>query len=76
MLPGFVRTGVVMNIEKKNHLVDAVLQAVEDDKGTLRLSCGQAFELAKNFGVTPETIGAICNQHNVRIRSCQLGCFG
>ena len=40
-----------------------------------RLTCAQAFELAKQFNAEVTEIGHICNQHNIRICKCQLGCF-
>ena len=34
-----------------------------------------AFELAKKYDVEIIEIGRICNEHNIKICKCQLGCF-
>ena len=53
----------------------AVLEASHDDDGNPTLSCAAAFGLASQHDVTPAQIGRICDQENVRICKCQLGCF-
>jgi hypothetical protein len=40
------------------------------------ITCAEAFELAKNFETEIIEIGRICNQNNIRICKCHLGCFG
>jgi len=65
-------------MDKKEELLNAILkfanngQAPEDKK---RLTCAEAFELAKKYDVEIIEIGRICNQHNIKIRKCQLGFF-
>ena len=56
-------------------LVQAVLEAAVEQDGCLKLTCSQAFAIARRFGVKPIEVGKICNQNNVKIRACQLGCF-
>ena len=58
-----------------NSLRDAVLDLARDSDGKLKLDCTQAFALARKLGVEPRRIGQICNENDVRIRKCQLGCF-
>ena len=65
-------------MNQKAQLVDAVLKSAgsggeSDDRK--RLSCTQAFELAKKFDTEIIEIGRICNRNNIRICKCQLGCF-
>ena len=65
-------------MDKNKELVNAVLKSANsglkpDDRK--RLTCTEAFELAKNFETEIIEIGRICNQHNIRICKCQLGCF-
>jgi hypothetical protein len=60
----------------KEELINAVIERAQEIEGKKRLACAEAFELAKEFKVEVIEIGRICNQHNVRIRKCQLGCFG
>jgi hypothetical protein len=65
-------------MDKKEQLVEAVLESAEDGQssdGRKTLACGDAFELARELGTEITEIGRICNQHNIKIRKCQLGCF-
>jgi len=56
-------------------IIDAVIRAAEKKKGSRKLSCVQAFELAERFGLSKFQIGRICNENNIKISNCQLGCF-
>ena len=63
---------------KKEQLVDAIMKSAgsqQEPHGRKRLACAEAFELAGKFGVEVIEVGRICNQNNVRICKCQLGCF-
>jgi hypothetical protein len=40
-----------------------------------RLPCAQAFRIAKKLKVAPKVIGDKANQLNIKIATCQLGCF-
>ena len=62
-------------MSKEEELIKAVLERAEEIDGRKKLACAEAFELAQEFGVEVIEIGRICNQHNIRIRKCQLGCF-
>ena len=65
-------------MDKKEELVNAVLKSVKSGQQSddqKRLMCAEAFELAKIFEMDIIEIGRICNQHNIRICKCQLGCF-
>ena len=55
----------------KEQLQEAVRNASRDN----RLTCERAHELGKELGVTLQEIGAVCNELNIRINACQLGCF-
>jgi hypothetical protein len=54
-------------------------KAVEEEiKGSLvegKLQCAVAFQIAKKLGVTPKEVGDTANSIDVKIASCQLGCF-
>ncbi len=39
------------------------------------LPCAVAFKIAKRLKVTPRQVGDTANRLNIRIVSCQLGCF-
>lgn len=56
-------------------LTDAILQQAHELEGKKQLTCAEAFELARRFKAERIEVGRICNQHGVRIRKCQLGCF-
>ncbi|MFC2044832.1 hypothetical protein ACFLT8_06565 [Chloroflexota bacterium] len=40
-----------------------------------KLPCSVAFEIAKQLNVSTKAVGEACNKLNVKISSCQLGCF-
>jgi hypothetical protein len=40
-----------------------------------RLSCAAALKIAKDLGISPKEVGDYCNEHEVKIFNCQLGCF-
>lgn len=56
-------------------LVKAIVSTagIEDDKKFL--SCAEAFDLAKKFDVKIAEIGDICNDQDIKLKECQLGCF-
>ncbi len=39
------------------------------------LTCGAAHEIAEKLGISLGEIGKICNEDNIKIKACQLGCF-
>lgn len=60
-------------MDKQEQLVQAVLRSSDGDRK--RLTCAEAFALAEKYDAKVAEIGSICNRHNVKICSCQLGCF-
>jgi len=40
------------------------------------ITCAQALGLAKKLGVAPAAVGAAADDLRIKIRDCQLGCFG
>ena len=40
-----------------------------------KLPCAVAFEIAKVLKVSPHKVGEACNNLQIKISSCQLGCF-
>ena len=40
-----------------------------------KLPCAEAFRIAKKIKVAPKQVGDAANTLNIRIASCQLGCF-
>jgi len=56
-------------------LTNAVIAAARESDGKKRLSCQMALDLAEKFGVSKKTVGQACNDNNIKIANCQLGCF-
>ncbi len=54
---------------------DKIVDEIQKASGKNRLSCEQAHELSRHLNVPLQEIGKICNELNIRIASCQLGCF-
>jgi hypothetical protein len=40
-----------------------------------KLPCAEAFRIAKQLKVAPRDVGDKANQLNIKICTCQLGCF-
>ena len=40
-----------------------------------RLPCSVAFGISRKLKVSPKKVGDMANRLNVKISSCQLGCF-
>jgi hypothetical protein len=58
-----------------DELLNAVVAAAEDKGEKKFLSCASALELAGRFGVDATEIGRICNEQEIKLHQCQLGCF-
>ena len=61
-----------MNPEMLGQLIEAALR---EKDGVKTLTCAAAFDLERTHGIALRDIGAYCNEHGIRIRACQLGCF-
>lgn len=64
-----------MKMAENQEVVNAVLNSAQEADGKKKLSCAQAFKIAAEFNIPIIEIGRICNQQNIKIRNCQLGCF-
>ena len=53
----------------------AVLAATTEIEGKKTLPCTDALRIASELGVEPITIGKICDAKQIKITTCQLGCF-
>ena len=62
---------------KKNNedIVNMVINKSFKDKEKVKLPCAAAFKIAEQFEVKLSEIGRICNEQNIKISNCQLGCF-
>jgi hypothetical protein len=52
-----------------------ILKYTVEISGKNRLPCAKAFELAEELGISKKEIGRICNENDIKISVCQLGCF-
>jgi hypothetical protein len=59
----------------REKLVQLILDASGEKDGKKRIDCATAFGLAKKHGLKLADIGAACNEENIKIINCQLGCF-
>jgi len=56
---------------------DALIRKALDESGiTTELPCQNAFEISEKYRIPKMEIARYCNKHKVKIRKCQLGCFG
>ncbi len=60
---------------KNNELTDRILKASERKNDKLILKCSIALEFAKELKINPGKIKKICDENNIRLQNCQLGCF-
>jgi hypothetical protein len=59
-------------MQSNEELVAANAETVDEKK---RLACPKAFKLSKEHDISLKEIGDICNRLDIKIVSCQLGCF-
>lgn len=55
---------------------EQLLEAVRPLVRNSHLACKDALALAARLEIKPIQIGKLCDQHEIRIVQCQLGCFG
>ncbi len=60
-----------MSQEKANELRERILLEAQAQK----LPCKKAFAIASELGCDVADVGKTCNETEVKIISCQLGCF-
>lgn len=56
-------------------LSEAVGQAAVERNGRMTLGCADAFKLAEATDVELNDVYRVCNQEDIKIVQCQLGCF-
>jgi hypothetical protein len=59
--------------EKK--IVEAIGQHCVTMDNKKFLSCPNAFQIAEEHNIDISVVGDICNQENIKLQKCQLGCF-
>jgi hypothetical protein len=58
-----------------DEMISAVREKTFEEEGKVKLTCASALGLADRFDVKPSVIGGMCNDNDIRICHCQLGCF-
>ena len=56
---------------EKEELYQEILKRAQVGK----IACRQCFEVARECDVSLKIIGEVCNENDIHIRACQLGCF-
>jgi TolB-like protein len=59
----------------ENAICRLVLEGAVEREGRKVLSCARAFEIHRRHHVPLAEIGRICDENDIRIHACQLGCF-
>lgn len=62
-------------ITPNDHAVILARTIIGDD-GRRSLTCEAAIALAEELGVPLTELGDFCQKSQIKIRDCQLGCFG
>jgi hypothetical protein len=52
-----------------------ISSAFEKEGVGSEITCPKAFSIAEKYNITKIEIAAYCNEHGIKIRGCQLGCF-
>ena len=60
-----------MEREKQKELRERILFEAEN----LMLSCEKAFAIASEVDCSHAEVGRVCNEIDIKIAHCQLGCF-
>ena len=61
--------------KNSEELINEILKKSFKDGEKVKLPCAAALKIAEQFSVKPSEIGTICNDRNIKITRCQLGCF-
>jgi len=54
---------------------DDLEQKIRESLVNGKLPCAVAFKVAGDLGITPRQVGNKANELDIKIASCQLGCF-
>jgi len=52
-----------------------IKEALTEKASEQGISCRDAFKIAEDTGAPTLIIGKLLNELNIKVRSCQLGCF-
>jgi len=54
---------------------EQIIEAVRKASAGGKITCEQAHDLGRELGVPLQEIGAACNELQIQVAACQLGCF-
>jgi hypothetical protein len=55
----------------KEHIMKKLHLYIKEGK----IPCKKALELAQQESISPKAVGDLLNEMNIKVASCQLGCF-
>ncbi len=58
-------------MDKKTEIADKLREVAREG----RISCTQARKVAEELKVSPKEVGEMCDELNIKIFACELGCF-
>jgi hypothetical protein len=58
-----------------NAIRKLLLEVAIERAGYKTISCARAFELHRQHDIPLAEIGRVCDENDIRICACQLGCF-
>lgn len=58
-----------------NELLAAIRAETYEEDGKTKLTCAKAFVVAAKNPATLADVGRLCNENDIRLTKCQLGCF-
>ena len=61
--------------KQREELINEILKRSLKEGDIVKLTCAGALTIAEQFGVEPLEVGNICNERNIKLYQCQLGCF-
>ncbi|MFA4877945.1 MAG: hypothetical protein WC586_11060 [Methanoregula sp.] len=54
---------------------DKIAHIFKEEGIEKQITCPQAFAIAEKHKIAKSEVSRYCNEHGVKIRACQLGCF-
>jgi len=54
---------------------EAILKKVKSKTKDGKIACKQALNISEEEGISSKDLGALLNEHKIKVASCQLGCF-
>ncbi len=58
-------------MEKKKEIAERLKETAADG----RINCTEARKIAEELQVPPREVGEMCNELEIKIFGCELGCF-